>query len=91
MKEVIERILKAVQEAKQMHRQREAMAGQSREMAKTANAIDSYRFIRAPFSGYVTKRYISPGQFVTPSTAILGLSQVERIRLQANVAELLLL
>lgn len=56
--------------------------------ARTSAAIvNSYRYIKAPFSGVVTKRYISPGVLVTPGMAILNIAQIDKVRLQANVAE----
>jgi len=64
-----------------------AAARQAGAMVATAATIDAYRYIRAPFAGIVTKRYISPGQLVNPSTAILDLVQIDRVRLQANVAD----
>lgn len=67
--------------------QTQAMARQARASASTASVINEYRYIRAPFAGEVTLRYMSPGQFVTPSTAVLGVVQKDRIRLQANVAD----
>lgn len=68
-------------------RQKAAMAQQARAMASTAGTIDQYRYIRAPFAGMVTKRYVSPGQFVAPSTAIADIVQIEQVRLQANVSD----
>ena len=77
----------AVASARQEVRQKNAVARQAGAMVATASAIDSYRHVRAPFAGSVTKRYVSPGQFVTPATAIAGVVQIDRVRLQANVAD----
>lgn len=68
-------------------RQKAAMARQAGAMAATASTISDYRFVRAPFAGIVTKRYVSPGQFVTSSTAIANVVQIDRVRLQANVSD----
>jgi HlyD family secretion protein len=67
--------------------QKSAMARQATAMAATASAVDQYRYIRAPFAGVVTKRYASPGQFVTPSTAVASIVQMDTVRLQANVSD----
>jgi len=67
--------------------QKAAAARQARAAAVTAATIDQYRFVKAPFAGRVTKRYVSPGQFVTPNTAIADITQTDRVRLQANVAD----
>jgi len=64
-----------------------AMVNQAEAMTATASIIDSYRYIKAPFAGRITRRYVSPGQFVTPATAITNIVQIDRVRLQANVAD----
>ncbi len=64
-----------------------ARARQAGAMVATAATIDSYRYIKAPFAGKVTRRYVSPGQFVTPSTAITNVVQIDKVRLQANVSD----
>lgn len=43
--------------------------------------------IRAPFSGQLGLRNVSPGAFVTPSTVITSISQVDKLKLQFNVPE----
>ncbi len=68
-------------------RQKAAMARQAGAMALTAATVEGYRYIRAPYAGAVTKRFASPGQFVTPSTAIVDIVQMDRVRLQANVSD----
>lgn len=68
-------------------RQKAAMARQAASMVATASTIDQYRYIRAPFPGVVTKRYASPGKFVTPSTAVASIVQMDTVRLQANVSD----
>ncbi len=67
--------------------QKKAMARQAGAMVATAAAVDKFRYVRAPFAGTVTKRYVSPGQFVTTSTAIANIVQIDQVRLQANVAD----
>lgn len=67
--------------------QKAAAARQAGAASLTASIVDSYRYLRAPFAGVVTKRYMSPGQFVTPSTAVLDVVQIDFVRLQANVSD----
>ena len=43
--------------------------------------------IRAPFSGKLGLKNISPGAFVTPATVVTTISQVDRLKLQFSVPE----
>jgi len=43
--------------------------------------------IRAPFSGKLGLKNISPGAFITPSTVITTISQVNKLKLQFSVPE----
>jgi membrane fusion protein (multidrug efflux system) len=43
--------------------------------------------IRAPFSGKLGLKYISPGAFLTPSTILTTISQVSKLKLQFSVPE----
>src|SRR5437762_5847658 len=43
--------------------------------------------IRAPFSGKLGLKYISPGAFVTPSTVVTTISEVNKLKLQFSVPE----
>lgn len=43
--------------------------------------------IRAPFSGKLGLRNISPGAFVTPTTIVTTISQVSQLKIQFNVPE----
>jgi len=48
----------------------------------------SYARITAPFSGYITKRYLDPGALVTPSTSILfTLMDLDEMKIIVNVLE----
>lgn len=67
--------------------QKTAMANMAGAQKATATTFNQYRMIRAPFDGVVTKRFLSPGVLVSPGTAILNVAQIDRVRLQANVAE----
>ncbi|GIV20021.1 MAG: hypothetical protein KatS3mg023_1772 [Armatimonadota bacterium] len=64
-----------------------AMQAQA-EAARRAEAIvTSYTQITAPVSGVITERLVSPGTLVMPGTVLLKLRTIDRVRLQANVAE----
>ena len=67
--------------------QKSAAARQAGAVVATAATMDSYRYVRAPFAGVVTRRFISPGQLVSPASAILNIVQIDKVRLQANVAD----
>jgi multidrug efflux pump subunit AcrA (membrane-fusion protein) len=43
--------------------------------------------IRAPFDGYVSKRLVSPGQFVAVHTAIMDIVRVDPLKLTTEVPE----
>lgn len=46
-----------------------------------------YREIRSPVDGVVVERLIHPGVLVNPGMGILKIAQMDKVRLQANVAE----
>lgn len=64
-----------------------AMTQKMKAEKNTASIIQSYTKIKSPISGYVIKRMLSPGILVNPGTAIIKIAQMNRVRLQANVAE----
>lgn len=68
-------------------KQKAAMARQASAMVSTAASIDAYRYVKAPFAGIVGKRYLSPGQYVNQSSAILSVVQIDKVRLQVNVSD----
>jgi RND family efflux transporter MFP subunit len=71
-------------------KKRDAMAGmlaQSRAMLRTNEVVRDYVNIRAATGGYVVKRLVSPGVLVQPGMAILKITQIDRVRFQANVGE----
>ncbi len=67
--------------------QKYAMANMAGAQKATAATFNQYRMIRSPLDGVVTKRFLSPGVLVSPGTAILNIAQIDKVRLQANVAE----
>lgn len=66
------------------HRTEEAKAAQA--AATQARIIESYTRITASGRGVVTKRDVSPGVVVSPSTRIMRIEQIGKVRLQAQVA-----
>src|SRR5207249_11521345 len=60
---------------------------QAAAAVNTARVIEGYTEIRSLVDGVVTQRLISPGVLVSPGQAILKVSQLHPMRLQANVAE----
>ena len=65
----------------------ESIVGQARAAVGTASIVRGYADIVAPSTGYVVKRFVSPGVLVQPGTAIFKTAQIDRVRLQANVSE----
>lgn len=65
----------------------ETMAKATSAAKNTAGIVKGYTTIRSPLSGYVIQRMISPGVLVSPGMAILKIAQMDKVRLQANVAE----
>ena len=43
--------------------------------------------IRSPVNGFVGKRLLDPGAFVSPNTAVVSVVEIDRVRLVANVVE----
>jgi len=64
-----------------------SMSAQAEAAARTAQIVRDYVTITAPSGGYVAKRLVAPGVLVQPGTPILKLTQIDRVRLQANVGE----
>jgi RND family efflux transporter MFP subunit len=61
--------------------------GQREAALVSARTVRGYTEIRATADGVVTQRLVSPGVLVTPGTPILRIAQIDRVRLQAYVAE----
>jgi multidrug efflux pump subunit AcrA (membrane-fusion protein) len=64
-----------------------AAALQMQAALTTASVVKGYTEIRTNVGGVVTQRLVSPGVLVSPGTPILKIAQIDRVRLQANVAE----
>jgi len=70
--------------------QQVAAAAQARAQAAQARASIGDRVIRAPFSGWVSLRNISPGAVVQAGTPIATISDISRIKLDFTVPETIL-
>lgn len=64
-----------------------SMLAQSEATLGTATIVRDYVNIVASASGYVVKRLVAPGVLVQPGMAILKVTQIDKVRLQANVGE----
>ena len=64
----------------------EAGVRQAAAQLTTAQVVKGYTEIRAAVDGLITQRLVGPGTLVSPGQPILKVSQVNPIRLQANVA-----
>lgn len=65
----------------------EAMVAQSAANVRAPGIVRGYVNIAAPSAGYVVKRLVAPGVLVQPGMPILKTAQIDRVRLQANVAD----
>jgi HlyD family secretion protein len=65
----------------------DAMVALGQAQLRTAQVVRGYVDIQAPSNGYVVKRLVAPGVLVQPGMPILKTTQVDRVRLQANVGE----
>jgi len=65
----------------------ESMVGSAQAQLRTAQIVHGYVDIVAPSNGVVVKRLVAPGVLVQPGMPILKTTQVDRVRLQANVGE----
>ncbi len=66
--------------------QEAAGADAAQAAAREAAVVQSYTRITSPASGVVTERPVAPGTLVQPGTVILKVAEIDRVRVQANVA-----
>ena len=66
--------------------QAEAGASAAQAAARAAAVQQGYARITAPFTGVVAARPVAPGTLVQPGTVILKIAEIDRVRVQANVA-----
>ena len=66
--------------------QAEAGASAASASARAVAVQQGYARLTAPFGGVVTARPVAPGTLVQPGTVVLKVAEVDRVRVQANVA-----
>jgi len=72
--------------AKGQAEQAGAASSAAEAAVKQASVVEGYTRIAAPISGIVTARPVAPGTLVQPGTVLLKIAQIDRVRIQANVA-----
>lgn len=65
----------------------QAQALRARATAQTQSTLAGYTTVTSPSNAIVVKRLIDPGVYVQAGTAIARVAVVDRLRLQANVAQ----
>ncbi len=75
-----------IQVAEGQTAQAQAGADAAKAAAGAAAAQAGYSQIAAPFAGLVTARPVAPGTLVQPGTTVLKIAEINRVRVQADVA-----
>lgn len=83
----VKRASSALQSAQAKLQRAIAMQEQAEAAHRAEAIVTSYTQITAPVSGVITERLVSPGTLVRPGTVLFKLRTIDRLRLQANVAE----
>lgn len=65
----------------------QSQALQASSAAQAANIMAAYRTVSSPDNAVVVKRLVDPGTYVQAGTPILRIEVVNRLRIQANVAQ----
>jgi RND family efflux transporter MFP subunit len=65
----------------------QAQALRARANAQTQSTLAGYTTVTSPSNAIVVKRLVDPGVYVQSGTAIARVAVVDRLRLQANVAQ----
>ncbi len=63
--------------------QLDSKIAQTRQGVESADIMQSYAEIRAPFAGIVTEKRVEPGQMATPGTPLVTLEQAGAYRLES--------
>lgn len=79
--------LAGVAQAKAEIKQKQTAVYQMNSMEQTAKIFESFRSVKSSIAGVVTRRYVSPGQYVNSATPILGVARLDKVRLQAKISE----
>jgi len=83
----VQRAQAALETARAQWMRASAMHRQANAAKQAESIVFGYTRITAPVSGVITERLVSPGTLVTPGTVLFKLQTIDRVRLQANVAE----
>jgi len=67
-------------------REEGANAAAAQSAFQQAAVIEGYTRIVSPSAGVVTARLVAPGTLVQPGTVVLKVAEIDRVRVQANVA-----
>lgn len=65
----------------------QAQAVQAANAAQSAGTLATYRTVVSPDDAVVVKRLVDPGVYVQAGTSILRIEVINRLRIQANVAQ----
>jgi RND family efflux transporter MFP subunit len=65
----------------------QAQAVQAANAAQGAGTLAAYRTVHSPDDAVVVKRLVDPGVYVQAGTPILRIAVIDRLRIQANVAQ----
>lgn len=65
----------------------QAQAARASSAARTAGTMAAYRTVTSPDDAVVLKRMVDPGTYVQAGTPILRIAVINRLRIQANVAQ----
>ena len=83
----VQRAQAALETARAQWMRASAMHRQANAAKQAESIVFGYTRITAPVSGVITERLVSPGTLVMPGTVLFKLQTIDRVRLQANVAE----
>jgi RND family efflux transporter MFP subunit len=63
-----------------------AAVSAARAAAAELSAVTSYATVRAPFGGFVTRRFVDPGAFAAPGAPLIEVQDASRLRIAATAA-----
>ncbi len=65
----------------------EAAVRQAQADASYQRGILERHTLNAPFAGVISARYVNPGEWVTPGTAVMDLVSIQRLRIDVQLPE----
>lgn len=87
MQASVQRATAALKSAQAKLQRATAMQQQAEATHRAEAIVTSYAQVSAPVSGVITERLVSPGTLVMPGTVLFKLRTIDRLRVQAHVAE----